>query len=78
MQAKLKGGHKSSNQESSAFTGQSGSSFKQNRVHHTMDMAEELGEGVLDHQFKNGDGIPGIGEISNLRKSLKTMMRDRI
>jgi hypothetical protein len=35
-------------------------------------MAEELGE----IQF-NGV-IPGIGEISHLRKSLKTMMRDRI
>ena len=77
MQAKLKGGQISSNQESSAFTGQSGSSFKPHRVHHAREMAEELREGVLDQQF-NGDGIPGIGEISNLRKSLKTMMRDRI
>jgi len=78
MQAKLKGGQISSNQESSAFTGQSGSSFKPHRVHHAREIAEELGEGVLDQQFNDGGVIPGIAEISNLRKSLKTMMRDRI
>jgi hypothetical protein len=77
MQGKLKGAQNSSNKESAAFSGQSGSSFKPHRVHHTREMAEELGESMLDQQF-NGSVIPGIAEISNLRQSLKTMMRDRI
>ena len=72
MLGKLKGEQISSNKEGGALTGQSASIFKPHRVHHIKDLGEELGES----QF-NGV-IPGVGEISNLRKSLKTMMRDRI
>ena len=57
MQGKLKGGQISSNKESAALSGQSGSSFKANRVQHTREMAEELGDSM----------IPGIAEISSLR-----------
>jgi hypothetical protein len=57
MQGKLKGGQISSIKESAALSGQSGSSFKPNRVHHTREMAEELGDSM----------IPGIAEISSLR-----------
>ena len=91
MQARLKG--QISSNKDSGFAGAGSSAYRSSqessnnglkespikqRGVNARELAEEIGEQMLDQHISFNDGIPAIGDNTNLRSSLKSMMRDRI